>query len=51
MTYRQSKMYNLPPEDCSHKIENKQKGHSSPHACRLTYLHYTGSGQSIAFSG
>ena len=41
-----------------HRIENKQKGHSSrslcslcPHVCRITHVHYAGSGQSIAFSG
>ena len=40
-----------------HRIENKQKGHSSrnlsslcPHACRITHVHYVNSGQSIAFS-
>ena len=41
-----------------HRIWNNQKGHSSqnrlslcPHACRITHVHYAGSGQSIAFSG
>ena len=41
-----------------HRIENKQKGHSSqnlqslcPHACCITYVHYAGSGQSIASCG
>ena len=42
----------------NHRIENKEKGHSSrnlwslyAHACRITRVHYAGSGQSIAFSG
>ena len=47
-----SKIFRSSCLDCRHRIENKQKGHSSqnlwrlcPHACRITHVHYAGSGK------